>query len=134
MTNAQTKRCRWKEVLLGIGCLLILVGLMAFGLVSFSIGRDVRSVSELAIQCYGGYSVEALICRVEDANESLREINHAVWALGQLGDRRALPALRKHYTGQPCDHAKELCQRELAKAIRLIDGGINAAAWIWRGQ
>lgn len=122
------------KILLRAGCLFILVGLMVFVVVSISFGRSVRSISEVARQRYGGDSVKALILRLEDSNNSFQERNRAVWALGQLGDHRALPALRMHCTGQPCDHTRGLCQRELAKAIGLIDGGINVCAWVWRGK
>jgi hypothetical protein len=55
-----------------------------------------------------------------------------VWALGHLGDARALPVLESHYTGGPCDHSRLLCQRELEKAIRLSRGGLNLPALVWR--
>jgi len=58
--------------------------------------------------------------------------NHAIWALGQLGDKRALPSLEKLYTGEPCDHSKYVCQYELKKAIKLCRGGLNITAWTWR--
>lgn len=104
----------------------------AFFVIALHIGRSVRTVSESAKAQYGGDCVGALISCFEDSRATLRERNRAVWALGQLGDRRALPVLRAHHTGQPCAHAHALCQRELGKAIELIDGGVNATAWIWR--
>jgi hypothetical protein len=69
---------------------------------------------------------------VEDTSHSLRERNRAVCALGQIGDRRALPVLQKHYSGKPCDHGSALCQRELGKAIELVEGGVNATALVWK--
>jgi hypothetical protein len=52
----------------------------------------------------------------------LRERNLAVWTLGRLRDRRALPSLTAAYTGDLCDHDKTLCQYELEKAIKLCGG------------
>jgi HEAT repeat protein len=112
--------------------LALCVAIAAFVFISTRIGADVRSASQLAMAEYGGDRVEALMRYAEDSGHSLRERNRAIWALGQLGDRRALPVLRSHYSGGPCDHAAALCQRELDKAIELADGGFNATALVWR--
>jgi hypothetical protein len=106
--------------------------LIAFVFISLRIGAEVYAASAIAMQNHQGDRVEALMRYVEDTTHSLRERNRAVWALGQLGDRRALPVLRKHYSGKPCDHANALCQRELGKAIELLEGGVNATALVWR--
>ena len=110
----------------------LVAGLVAYIFLSLRIGAEVRAMSQTAIQQHPGDHLEALLQCVEDTNLSLRERNRAVWALGQLGDRRALTTLRKHHEGGSCDHANALCQRELAKAIKLLEGGVNASAWVWR--
>ena len=112
-----------------------LLGFIAFGvfaLVSRQIGADVRAMSGVARQAHSGDSVEALMAYVEDSRHSFAQRNRAVWTLGQLGDARALPLLRQHYSGGACNHANALCQRELAKAIQLLEGGFNASAVFWR--
>jgi len=62
-------------------------------------------------------------------NCPLAERNRAVWALGELEDRAALPVLRHYHTGARCDHAAGLCQYELGKAIQKIEGtwGLRAS-------
>ncbi len=62
----------------------------------------------------------------------LRDRNRAIWAIGQLGDRRALPPLEGLVTGAPCDHAAAVCQYELKKAIRQCRGGVNITRWAWK--
>lgn len=79
--------------------------------------------------------VEALIATLDDENQGSRTRNHAIWALGQFGDSRALPVLQKYYTGnipdiEPLDET--ISQYELTKAINLAGGGINLTAWAWR--
>jgi hypothetical protein len=113
----------------GLGAALLFA---AFLFISFRIGAEVRATSRMATQQHPGDRVEALIQFVEDSDHPLRERDRAVWALGQLGDRRALPVLRKYYSGEPCDHSNELCQRELDKAIKLMEGGVNITALVWR--
>ena len=79
--------------------------------------------------------VEALVATLDDENQGYRTRNHAIWALGQFGDSRALPTLQKYYTGnipnrEPLDGT--ISQYELKKAINLADGGLNITAWVWR--
>jgi hypothetical protein len=113
--------------------LLPVVLLSAFIAVSLQIGADVRSIADLAQQSHRrGDRVEALIQFVGDNNQPFRDRNRAVWALGQLGDPRALPVLKKYYTGAPCNHAASLCQRELKRAIKLANGGLNVTTVVWR--
>lgn len=79
--------------------------------------------------------VEALILTLDDEKQGFRTRNHAIWALGQFGDNRALPVLQKYYTGniparEPLDET--ISQYELKKAINLASGGNNLLAWLWR--
>lgn len=79
--------------------------------------------------------VEALISVLNDENKSFRIRNSAIWALGQLGDSRALSVLQGYYTGnipqrEPLD--KTISQYELKKAINLTKGGFNITAIFWR--
>ena len=100
--------------------------------VCFSIRSGVIDISTEATQLYPGDRIEALIAYVNSEDHSLSQRNRAVWALGQIGDKRALPTLEKSYTGGPCDHDSRLCQRELQKAIKLCEGSFNATAWLSR--
>ena len=122
----------WKKWLLAASGIAVLGVLAAYVGVSFWIGSDVRSITAEVMRAHEGDRVEALITYVDEPTHSLKERNRAVWALGQLGDQRALPVLEKYRTGQPCDHTSTLCQRELAKAVHLAGGGVNVTALVWR--
>ena len=100
--------------------------------ICFSIRSSVKEISAQAVQVHPGDRVQALMTYVEAKNHSLRKRNRAVWALGQIGDSRAVPVLEKFRTGRPCDHSSQLCQRELEKAIRACKGSFNATAWLPR--
>ncbi len=118
-----------------ISCAVVVVlGLVFAGFLALcsAIGSAVRNISAEALQERSGDRVLALMTYVGSNKHSLRERNHAVWALGQLGDRRALEVLEKYYTGGPCDHKHALCQKELQKAIDLCKGGTNISAYFWR--
>ncbi len=129
-----TKKRGWLKLVCSVVAFGILLGFAALVAASAYIRSEVRASGKWAQQHHPGEAVGALVACLEDSTLNLKERNRAIWALGQLGDRRALPALRQHHTGQPCDHAQALCQHELDKAIRLIDDGVNLTTWLWREQ
>jgi len=78
--------------------------------------------------------VQSMISLLEDENRSFSARNSAIWALGQLGDSSALPALQSFYTGNIPDREpinEVVSQYELKKAINLING-TNLTAIFWR--
>lgn len=115
----------------GVLSCLILV-LVMFVLVCFSIRSAVKQMSAEATKEYPGNRVEALIAYVSSESHSLKKRNRAVWALGQIADKSALAVLESFYTGADCDHEKHLCQHELKKAIYGCQGGLNLTAWLHR--
>jgi hypothetical protein len=99
------------------------------------IGYSVREKCLLAQGRYGGDCVEALMAHLEDESNPYGERNSAIWALGQLGDVRAVPTLRKYYTGNIPDRESwngTISQYELKKAIKLAEGSLNVTAFVWR--
>ena len=99
------------------------------------IGYEAKTLCQNAKWEYGGDCVEALITQLKDEHQGFRTRNHAIWALGQLGDPRALSVLESYYTGnipdrEPLDEM--VSQYELKKAVDLAKGGTNITAFIWR--
>jgi len=113
-----------------LSCLAVL--LILFVMVSWSIRSNVKSICDEATQEHAGDRIEALMAYVNSENHTHRKRNRAGWALGQIGDERALPVLERFYIGQPCNHDTSLCQRELGRAIKLCKGGLNLTAWLPR--
>ena len=121
-----------KRVLVyGVLSCLVLV-LVMFVVVCFSIRSAVKEMSAEATKEYPGNRVEALTAYVSSENHSLKKRNRAVWALGQIGDKSALAVLESFFTGGDCEHEKLLCQHELKKAIYSCKGGLNLTAWLRR--
>lgn len=119
--------------IVGYGVLFSLAFLLILYLMAcWSIRSGVKAISSEVNEEFPGDRIEALIKYAGSENHSLRQRNMAVWALGQIGDERAMSALRKWYIGGPCDHDEFLCQHELQKAITLCEGGFNATAWLPR--
>ena len=102
------------------------------------IGFEVKNQCTIAKAAYGSNNcTQALSSLLDDENRSFQERNSAIWALGQLGEKEALPMLQKYYTGiipnrEPLNGT--ISQYELKKAINLANGGINISAFIWRSE
>lgn len=118
---------------------LLIIGVSIFlfmMIITFSwIGYDVKDQCLKAKREYQGNCTEALIQVLNNENKDFRTRNYAIWALGQIGDSRALPTLESYYTGiipekEPLD--KVISQYELRKAVKLSRGGINITAFFWR--
>jgi len=112
---------------------IFLISLVAFAEVL--IGSGVRRCSKTAQTYFPGKRVEALIAMMECESCNLQDRNDAVWALGQLDDRRALPVLEKYSTGAKGDHPNNLSQNRLQIALRhLRHEDINrfeSVLWRW---
>ncbi|MHC4242560.1 MAG: hypothetical protein ACYS3N_13835 [Planctomycetota bacterium] len=116
-----------------LACVVVIISL------SLWIELGVKKICGMATQKYPGDKVEALMMFVESKETSYRADiysanNHAFWALGQLGDKRALPFLRKLVTDEPCDHETNLCQGEIKEAIQKLERNqFNLPKFLWRG-
>ncbi len=119
-----------KKDLIVAALLGLAAAVLVFGIGCFGIYKGIRQISEEAVSIYGGDKISALVAYVGDEDRDLSKRNRAVWALGQIGDKRTLPVLEKYDTGEPCDHSRFLCQYELRKAIRKCRGGLNITAWV----
>lgn len=91
------------------------------------IQEDVKNNIALAKQKYAGNTEEALIAYLlDETNSPIKRSHVAVWTLGQIQSRNALPVLSTFYKhdpeGKSCigNHNAVLCQRELHKAIIAI--------------
>jgi hypothetical protein len=122
-----------KYILRALAILVIVLFVVVAG-AELMIGSGVRSFSQTAQAHFPGRRVEALIAMVECKSCSLQDRNHAVWALGQIDDLRALTVLEKHYTGVKCDHLRNLCQDTLQTALRHLRHQDNnrGESLLWR--
>lgn len=66
----------------------------------------------------------SMVRYAEDPAFPLGERSQMIDAIGRLADPAALPYLESRYTGEPCDHARVLCQYALSKAINRCGGKV----------
>jgi len=124
-----------KNNILFAGAIGMSIFLLFFVILCTWIGFDVKTQCRDAKSEYGGTCVDALIFLLKDEGKSFKSRNSAIWALGQMGERRALPVLQSFYTGiipQREPLKKVISQYELKKAIKLTSGGKNITAIFWR--
>lgn len=88
-----------KALIVGIPIGFLVIAAL-FGLSLFGIFSSVKSICTGAQQEFEGDCVEALMSLVESDKFSYRKRNKAIWALGQIGDPRAIPLLEKLDTGE----------------------------------
>jgi HEAT repeat protein len=123
------------EKLLYVGAIGISIFVLFFVITCSWIGYEIRNQCLSAKREYGGDCVEASISLLNDENRGFRARNDAIWVLGQLGNKQALPVLEEYYTGniperEPLDLS--ISQYELKKAINLTRGGFNIASLVWK--
>lgn len=121
-----------RSAALGFGAVLLLI--LAFIAITYMIiFTEVRNTCDTAIAAYSKDCVDSLVLVLESEDKSFKEKNDAIWALGQIADERALPALESLYTGsiperEPLD--KTISQYEIEKAIHWINEG-NWTSWMY---
>jgi hypothetical protein len=136
MLLKSTSRVR-RILLRGIPIVLLVCGVV-ITLFSLGIELGVKKVCNRATKAYPGDKVDALMKFVESNKvrynaQVYSENNHVFWALGQLGNPRALPFLKGLLTGESCDHDTNLCQGEIMEAIQKLEGRqFNLPAFLWR--
>ena len=95
----------------------------------------VESIRLTAGQRYGGDKVSALIALARDNQAPYRLRNEACWALGQLGDPRALPVLRKLDTDEiqakPWKGDRYIVQYTVEKSLRQINAALSLTRWMY---
>jgi HEAT repeat protein len=124
-----------KRIIFYLFTFALLVFLIVFLFTVAKINSDVRDQCQYSQEKYGGDCVDALINVLNDEDNNFETRNSAIWALGQLGDKRALPELEKYYTGDiPSEESlsQVISQYELQKAIKLAGGSLNITAPFWR--
>ncbi|MBN1893203.1 HEAT repeat domain-containing protein [bacterium] len=97
---------------------------------TYTIEKQVQRVCRTAAELYPGDPVEAVISLARRDDTCTREKAKALWALGQLGDPKALPYLRSSFGESPEDN---LCTYEANFAIKkLEEKRFNLPGFLWR--
>lgn len=121
-------KINFKKILITASIICFAVFFFTLIITSRIIGEDVKKWCLVAQDKYQDNCTAALSAYLEDERNDYKSRNSAIWALGQLGDKSALPVLEEYYTGKIPDKEslnKGISQYELKKAINLCKGGFN---------
>ncbi|OGF99572.1 hypothetical protein A2Y99_04370 [Candidatus Gottesmanbacteria bacterium RBG_13_37_7] len=118
----------------------VLTGILFLFIVSifytfYIIRRDVYKTCRQAKVLSGKNCVQSLIALIRSDTNSYRSRNTAIWALGQLADKNALPFLYELYQSLPeqkkCPYDQFICKYEVQKAIKWCERG-NITSWMYK--
>ena len=121
--------------LIGAAVTIVLTILLLYGIGCRLIYQGVREYTHEAQELYGGAPGPALIALINDDSAPYEKRNSAIWAIGQIGDKRALPTLQGLNTSEdqkpPYDTTSYIVQYSVDKAIKQING-ISLTRWMYR--
>ena len=119
-----------KRLIIIVVSILLSLIVVSMAFLYFWIGISVKGNIKTAKELYPGDAEDALISLLLDENYSTTGRTHtAIWTLGQLRSKKALPILHELYIDDPkgktCygKHDSLLCQYEIYKAIKAIENG-----------
>lgn len=109
----------------------ILILIIIFLVSTYSIENRVQKTCKSALEEYPGDKIEALINVAQSHVDCNEEKSRALWAMGQLGAKQALPYLFENYEGI---EETNICIFEAQFAIEKIQNDyFNLPGFLWRG-
>lgn len=122
----------FKILLFSLSIILLSIAAMVFT-VYLVLFFEVRDICNNAQKEYKSDCVVSLMKVLDSNNKSIKQKNDAIWALGQLADKRALPKLKYMFVAdyperEPLDEV--ISNYEIEKAIRWMESG-NLTSWMY---
>ena len=112
---------------------LLLIAFFVFAFSMHSIYKSVKQACIEAVEVFKGDCVDSLIQITQSDNFDYVQKNHAIWALGQLADERALTVLQElneSAVENECKLNEAICKYEVEKAIKWCKKG-NITNWMY---
>jgi hypothetical protein len=113
-----------KKIITTTVLVLVAILLSGYTAIYFWIDSDVKKNIALVKEKYPGTAENALLAYLLDTTNSPNDRSHiAVWTLGQIQSKKAIPVLTALYKNDPegktCrgNHSVVLCQYEIYKAL-----------------
>ena len=121
---------RTKKLILRVSLIVLAVLAAILLAMTFYVESDVQKVCDSAVKRYPGDKIDAIILVAQESDLCTKEKTRALWALGQLGDKKVLPFLRANYAGKSEDN---ICIYEAQFAIEKLEkGSFNLPGFLWR--
>jgi hypothetical protein len=131
-----------KRILIIIGISLTVIFFCLFLAMRIWCGYGIKERISIVKQQYSGTAEDALIAYLSDTTHTPHDRSDvAIWTLGQIRSKKALPLLKGLYKDDPLGktckghHDTVLCQYEIHKAIGSIEHGwLGAKEKNWFGS
>ena len=115
------------KIILG---LLFTIFIIIILIVTYYVESQVQETCQMAMLIYPGDKIQALINVAKNQNACTKDRSRALWALGQLGDKKALPYLIENFSGI---EETDICIYEAQFAIEKIQNeSFNLPGFLWR--
>ena len=124
-----------KKIMLYVCAIVIFFIILSFVFSFHAIYTGVKNVCVEAKQEFGKDCVQSLILYIRSADHTQKDKIHAVWALGQIADKNALPILKdlqKEFNCENNPKRLKICY-EIHKAIKWCTHG-NATNWMYKNK
>jgi hypothetical protein len=110
--------------------LFFIIFIIVLLVVTYKVESQVQEICKMAVSVYPGDNIQALINVIKNENTCTRDKSKALWALGQLGDKKALPYLIENFNGI---EETDICIYEAQFAIEKIKNeSFNLPGFLWR--
>jgi hypothetical protein len=110
--------------------LFFIIFIIVLLVVTYKVESQVQETCKMAVSVYPGDNIQALINVIKNENTCTRDKSKALWALGQLGDKKALPYLIENFNGI---EETDICIYEAQFAIEKIKNeSFNLPGFLWR--
>ncbi|MBN1256159.1 MAG: hypothetical protein JXA52_00480 [Planctomycetes bacterium] len=127
---------KYRKTLLRLLLVLLVLFVLLTAYTFHVIYRDVKAITGEAKDDFGlDDPVLALIALLESEEYSYQDRNRAVWALGQIGDKRALPPLEILNLTVPAGSkgfSQEFSKYGIEKAIQQLNSSFIVTRWMYR--
>jgi len=136
MSDKNLKPAAWlkKALLYAIPGGALAIALL-YAIACLFIFTSVKTICTKAEREFKQDHVTSLIAVINSDKFTAKDKNDAIWALGQIGAKQALPLLEGMYTGtkdKRCNRNENICQYELEKAIRFINSRFIVTRWMYK--
>jgi hypothetical protein len=118
---------KWLKISIGLVLSIILILFLSS---TFLVEYRVQETCKMATSIYPGDEIHALLSIVKSHASCDKEKSRALWALGQLGAKEALPYLLENYEDI---EETDICIYEAQFAIEKIQKNqFNLPGFLWR--
>lgn len=115
------------KLIIGLFFIILIVLLLV---VTYKVENQVQETCKAAVSIYPGDKIQALVNVSKNQSTCTKDKSRALWALGQLGDKKALPYLLENFDGI---EETDICIYEAQFAIEKIKNEtFNLPGFLWR--